>query len=43
MLETYFKYPAVLRRMRSGPLADEIDEIASDLESAGYDWLAAKR
>ena len=43
MLDTYFKYPAVLRRMRCGPLTEEIDEIASDLERAGYDRLAAKR
>lgn len=43
MLSTYFKYPAVLRRMRHGPLAEEIDEIASGLERAGYAWLAAKR
>ena len=32
MLETYFKYPGVLHRMRRGPLAGLIDQIASDLE-----------
>lgn len=43
MLNSYFKYPGVLRRMRRGPLAGEIDKIAGDLESTGYAWEAAKR
>lgn len=43
MLETYFKYPGVLRRMRQGPLAGLIDQIASDLERAGYSPGSAKR
>ena len=43
MLNSYFKYPAVLRRMRRGPLAGEIDKIAGDLERSGYAHDAAKR
>lgn len=36
MLEAFFKYPKVLARMRSGPLAEEIDEIAGQLARDGY-------
>jgi hypothetical protein len=38
MLDHYFKftYPAVLRRMRRGPLGGEIDAIASALTRTGY-------
>jgi integrase/recombinase XerD len=36
MLETYFKYPGVLRRMRSGPLVNDIDDIATQLTQSGY-------
>ena len=43
MLETYFKYPGVLHRMRRGPLAGVIDQIASDLERTGYSPGSAKR
>jgi integrase/recombinase XerD len=43
MLEHYFKYPGVLRRMRLGPLGAEIDAMASDLERAGYTRLSARR
>ena len=43
MLESYFRYQGVLRRMRRGPLATEIDEIAHDLERSGYSYLSAKR
>lgn len=43
MLETYFQYRGVLRRMRRGPLAGEIDGIADDLERSGYTYLSAKR
>ena len=43
MLEHYFKYPGVLRRMRLGPLGVEIDAMASDLERAGYTRLSARR
>jgi hypothetical protein len=42
MLNRYFKYPGVLRRMRFGPLGTEIDIVAEDLEHAGYTYLAAK-
>ena len=43
MLDHYFKYPGVLRRMRLGPLRAEIDRVADDLERAGYAYLSAKR
>ncbi|MGA9058103.1 MAG: site-specific integrase [Terriglobia bacterium] len=43
MLNRYFKYPGVLRRMRLGPLRTEIDIVADDLERAGYTYLSAKR
>ncbi len=43
MLERYFRYPRVLRRLRQGPLAEEIDHIASDLERTGYSAGASKR
>jgi integrase/recombinase XerD len=29
MLELYYKYPQVLRRLRSGGLGDEMDRIAA--------------
>jgi integrase/recombinase XerD len=43
MLEEFFKYPAVLRRMRLGPLADDIDEIAAELVRNGYARKSAIR
>lgn len=43
MLNRYFKYPGVLRRMRLGPLRAAIDIVADDLERAGYAYLSAKR
>ncbi len=43
MLESYFEYPGVLRRMRRGPLAAEIDNVAEDLERIGYSRGAAIR
>jgi integrase/recombinase XerD len=43
MLNHYFKYPGVLRRMRLGPLGTEIDIVADDLERTGYTYLSAKR
>lgn len=43
MLDHYFKYPGVLRRMRLGPLRAEIDRVADDLERLGYTYLSAKR
>lgn len=36
MLEAFFKYRGVLKRMRCGPLKDEIDCIADDLQRTGY-------
>jgi len=43
MLESYFKYPGVLRRMRRGPLAGDIDRLASELARAGYTRATARR
>jgi integrase/recombinase XerD len=43
VLEKYFKYPGVLQRMRRGPLAVVIDDIAADLERAGYARGSARR
>jgi integrase/recombinase XerD len=43
MLNRYFKYPGVLRRMQLGPLRCEINTVADDLEQAGYTYLSAKR
>jgi integrase/recombinase XerD len=43
MLNVYFKYPGVLRRMRLGPLGGEIDRVANDLKRTGYTYLSAKR
>jgi len=43
MLNHYFKYPGVLRRMRLGPLGTEIDVIADDLKNTGYTYLSTKR
>jgi len=43
MLENYFQYQGVLRRMRCGPLTTEIDKIANELERSGYSYLSAKR
>jgi len=43
MLESLFKYPKVLSRMRRGPLADEIDAIATDLLHTGYARATTRR
>lgn len=43
MLDHYFKYRGVLRRMRLGPLGAEIDTIASNLAGTGYAHLSARR
>ncbi|WP_437631625.1 hypothetical protein [Sorangium sp. So ce854] len=43
MLESYFKYPGVLRRMRRGPLADDIDRLAEELGRLGYTRATARR
>ena len=42
MLEHYFKYPRVLRRLRGGGLGDELDRIAAYLFENGYQRAAAK-
>ena len=36
MLELYFKYPRVLRRLRDGELGGEMDRIAGYISEAGY-------
>ncbi|MPZ35131.1 MAG: tyrosine-type recombinase/integrase, partial [Rhodospirillales bacterium] len=42
MLELYYKYPRVLRRLRSGGLGDEMDRIATYLFEQGYKRESAK-
>jgi site-specific recombinase XerD len=42
MLELFFKYPRVLRRLRSGGLGDEMDRIAAYLAEFGYKRTSAK-
>jgi integrase/recombinase XerD len=42
MLERYFKYPRVLRRLRGGGLGDELDRIAAYLFDNGYRRASAK-
>ncbi len=44
MLERYFKYPGVLRRLRQGPLAEEIDrQIHDNYKLFPVNLLAAER
>src|SRR5262245_27246953 len=43
MLERYFMYPGVLKRMRRGPLVHEIEEIAGTLEQTGYSRATVRR
>ena len=43
MLESYFKYPEVLRRMRRGPLAADMDVLAEELDRIGYARATARR
>jgi hypothetical protein len=43
VLESTFKYPAVLRRMRVGPLAEVIDSVAGELIRLGYTHLTRRR
>jgi integrase/recombinase XerD len=43
MLDSYFKYPGVLRRMRRGPLAGDIDGFAEELARLGYTRATARR
>ena len=42
MLDLYFKYPGVLRRLRSGALGGEMDRIAAHLSAIGYTRASAK-
>jgi integrase/recombinase XerD len=42
MLELYFKYPRVLRRLRSGALGKEMDRIAAHFSEIGYKRGSAK-
>lgn len=42
MLEFYFKYPRVLRRLRAGGLGGEMDRVASYLWEKGYKRDSAK-
>ena len=42
MLELYYKYPRVLRRLRSGGLGGEMDRIAAYLFKHGYKRGSAK-
>lgn len=42
MLELYFKYPGVLRRLRSGALGEKMDRIAAHLFDAGYKRTSAR-
>lgn len=42
MLEHYFRYPRVLRRLRGGGLGDELDHIAAYLFDNGYRRASAK-
>jgi integrase/recombinase XerD len=42
MLEQYFKYPSVLRRLRSGALGGDMDRIAAHFAEIGYKHDAAK-
>ena len=42
MLELYFKYPRVLRRLRSGAFGEEMDRIAAHFFEVGYKRASAK-
>jgi len=42
MLDYYFGYPGVLRRLRSGALGEEMDRIAAHLFELGYKHASAK-
>lgn len=42
MLELYFEYPRVLRRLRSGALGQEMDRIAAHFSELGYKRGSAK-
>ena len=42
MLELYYRYPKVLKWLRSGVLGSEMDRIAARLSEAGYKPSSAK-
>ena len=42
MLDFYFKYPRVLRRLRDGALGNEMDRIAAHFSELGYNPASAK-
>lgn len=42
MLEHYFKYPRVLRRLKRGGLGNDLDRIAAYLFDNGYQQASAK-
>lgn len=42
MLDFYFKYPRVLRRLRDGALGNEMDRIAAHFSGLGYNPASAK-
>jgi hypothetical protein len=42
MLEFYFSYPGVLKRLRGGALGAEMDRIAGYFSSLGYKRASAK-
>lgn len=42
MLDFYFKYPRVLRRLRDGALGNEMDRIAAYFADLGYNRASAK-
>ena len=42
MLDTYFKAPFTLKRLRSGPSGPFIDGFAGSLKTAGYSWWTAR-
>jgi site-specific recombinase XerD len=42
MLERYFEYPRVLRRLRGGALGGEMDRIAAHFREVGYKRASAK-
>lgn len=43
MLESFFKYRGVLKRMRRGPLAEELDALADYLARTGYARATSRR
>jgi site-specific recombinase XerD len=42
MLDFYYKYPRVLRRLRDGALGNEMDRIAAHFSDLGYNRASAK-